>query len=97
MPTYTIDLNPLITLPNNIREGQPNPFFERHVDSLDKRIEVEKSLDIPNTLPDGKNQNYKEQYYKDIFSANTTAGYTEMKQTTFATKFGVIYGYQTKK
>jgi hypothetical protein len=96
MPVYTQDYDFTITVPNDIRVNDPNPFVEPVVASADAdtRNPITLYLDIPSTLPDGQIENYKRQYYKNLFSAPTTAGYTQMIQERFRTAFGVIYGYQ---
>lgn len=101
MPQYTQDFDFSVTLENDIREGQPNPFFDAYkndpgfVDGVGEwGYEVVRSLDVPENLADGKERNYREQFYKNLHSAQTTAGHTGMKQHTFVTKWGVIYGWQ---
>lgn len=101
MPYYVKDI-PATTIENDIREVDGvvnlNPFILMNSQVLknnDKRFEFEIELSSDSKLSEnGKNENYKRQYYQDVFSAPTTAGYTQMKQKVFFTKFGVSYGFQ---
>jgi hypothetical protein len=100
MPVYTSPY-PETTLENDIREVNGvvnlNPYVvmdSQILQNLNDRIKVEHNLGPDTSLPDGKDENYKRQYYANVFSADTTAGYTQMKQTQFISKFGVISGYQ---
>lgn len=104
MPYYTLpyplpDPTPYITLPNDIKDTTRNPFVEPVLEDdsffIGKTSEPNtRSLDAPSKLPDGNPQNYKRQYYKNLFSATTTAGYTEMQQVRFVRHTGAITGYQ---
>jgi len=96
MPVYTQDYDFTVTVPNDIRANDPNPYVNVPIAEADAdyRNQIIRYLDIPSTLPDGEGENYKRLYYKDLYSAPTTAGYTQMIQERFTTKFGVIYGYQ---
>jgi len=103
MPYYTQDYDFTITLPNDIRDGSPNPFVEGYIqDSTfvngvgDDVYEINNRL-VPNSkLADGENENYKDQYYKDLYSAPTTAGYTNMEQHVFVSRGNILSGWQNK-
>ena len=103
MPYYTQDYDFSITVPNDIRDGSPNPLVDgyiqdpTYVDGVGDHVyEVVHPL-IPNTrLADGEGENYKDQYYHNVHSAPTTAGYTNMEQHRFVQKTGVISGWQSK-
>ena len=93
MPIYTKEM-PTTTLPNNIRSGNPNPNVDPVLGDDSIFVELERSLGVPLNLTDGKSENYKRPYYSDVFSAQTTSGYTNMKQVTFVRTTGVVTGYQ---
>jgi hypothetical protein len=104
MPYYTEGYPFCVTLPNDIREGNPNPFASLRqifdstfVDGVgDYVYEVTRPL-VPNSkLPDGEAENYKRLYYNNLYSAPTTANYTDMEQHLFINKANVITGWQNK-
>jgi len=92
MPYYTEAYDFSITLPNDIRDGAPNPFIDGY-SNFPGTLSV-KSLGVPTKLPTGEGENYKGQFYKNIYSAQTTAGYTGLSQSTFYKGTGVMSGYQ---
>lgn len=97
MPIYGIVTTPLdlqTTLPNDIREGNPNPFLDPVLEAGSVWIEQDRLLRAPVTMPDGEAENYARPYYQNVFSAPTTAGYTNMRQVTFTRHTGMITGYQ---
>ena len=97
MPIYGMVITPaeiLTTLTNDINANTLNPFVEPVLKTDSVWITQERPL-IPNTLlADGEAQNYRHIYYKNLCSANTTAGYTNMTQVTFTRHTGMITGYQ---
>jgi len=101
MPYYTQDYNFAITLPNDIRDGSPNPFVDGYIQDPtfvngvgDDVYEVSNLLVPDSKLADGEGENYKDQYYNDLYSARTTAGYTNIEQHVFVSKANVITGWQ---
>jgi len=97
MPIYGTVITPLelqTTLPNNINADTLNPYIEPVLEAGSVWIDQTKPLDVPTTLPDGEAENYTRPYYKNVFSAPTTAGYTQMQQVTFTRHTGMITGYQ---
>jgi len=98
MPLYSYPTTPAAisgaTLPNDIRAGNPNPNVEPVLQAGSVWITQERLLRAPVTLPDGEGENYRRPYYQDVFSAPTTAAYTNMTQTTFTRHTGMITGYQ---
>ena len=95
MPIYTASYPMDVTLCNDLREGNPNPFVDKVLTDLSYRNVIEYKLTANQYLADGEAQNYQRPYYSDLFSAPTTAGFTQITQTQYVTKFGVIYGHQT--
>ena len=97
MPVYSYPTTPLAietTLPNDIRAGNPNPNVEPVLEAGSVWIEQDRLLRAPVTMPDGEAANYARPYYQNVFSAPTTAGYTNMRQVTFTRYTGMITGYQ---
>lgn len=97
MPIYGIVITPAeleATLPNNINEDTLNPFVSPVLDEDSVWIEQEKPLDVPTTLPVGQDHYRPRLYYRNLYAAPTTAGYTNMTQVTFTRHTGMITGYQ---
>ena len=104
MPIYGFVVTPAdleTTLPNHIRDGNPNPFLEPVLEEDSVWItQIEDSpvvgrLLIPqDNLSNGEADNYARPYYRNVFSAPTTAGYTQIRQVTFTRHTGMITGYQ---
>jgi len=97
MPIYGTVITPVelqTTLPNNINANTLNPFIEPVLEAGSVWIEQDRPLIPDNSLPSGQAQNYTRPYYQNIFSAPTTAGYTNMHQVTFIRHTGMITGYQ---
>ena len=99
MPIYGTVITPVelqTTLPNNINENTLNPFVEPVLQAGSVWITQERPLVVPPTLPTGIAENYARPYYKNLFSASTTAAYTGMTQVTFIRHTGMITGYQVE-
>jgi hypothetical protein len=103
MPYYTEGYPFCVTLPNDIRKNDPNPFAstgifdESYVNGVGQSVyEVSRSLDVDSKLSDGISENRKRLYYKNLYSASTTAGYTNLRQQLFVSKSKVITGWQNK-
>ena len=97
MPIYGIVITPTeleTTLPNNINADTLNPFVEPVLEEDSVWIQQDRQLRAPVILPNGEVENYARPYYQNLFSAPTTAGYTNMKQVTFTRHTGMITGYQ---
>jgi len=94
MPIYTESFPTDVTLCNDIKSDNTNPYVEPVLTEDSVWIEQTKYLGVPLNLPDGEGENYRRPYYGDVFSAKTTAGYTNMQQVTFTRHTGMITGYQ---
>jgi hypothetical protein len=102
MPQYTISAPLCMTLSGDIKEGTESVFNDQIIDPSfvsgvgDFVYEIDNKLTPDSKLADGVAENFKDLYYKNVYSAQTTAGYTNMEQHLFVNKAKVISGWQTK-